>query len=337
MYNLDALSYLCFIIQTFSIGVFAVFHRLQNCLMIFRKNSSKILRPFDMDFIRSRVETIQSESHEFKLKNPLTIGRFILFLTCPVLNAIAGLALKAQMLLVGCSLQELLIDALFTIYSINYGCFWYVVYVQRIAIQYQLDTVLRNLKRLAKKDDLDEARRFIDRVYTEYHLLSKVMGIWVAMTILTLTVLLLSTATFTFKFISCYKEVIGMDRALRVIIGFTCQEWLQIFMFCIIPLFALGGFNLEYLWQRFRHVIIRSKIRAQESFWLDVEQYVNQINTLGQLDLRLTVLFPILGFLVYNFFADPRIWGLRIYCIGLNGTYLFQNCSAIKDSQKLLH
>ena len=92
---------------------------------------------------------------------------------------------------------------------------------------------------------------------------------------------------------------------LRVLPPYSiCLMWAYSVMFCFTPVCALGSINLEYLWQRFRHVIIRSKIDAHESFWLAVEQYAIQIDSLGRLDIQLTLMFPVVGVFVYHIVAE---------------------------------
>ena len=131
IYLLDTISSLCYITQTVSIVVFALFSRLENCWRIIARSSSKILRSFDMDFIRDRVKIIQSESNAKKFKNPLTIGRFIIFLIFPVVTAVMGVSLKVKMIFDGCIGPLPVMDVLISVTSISYGCFWFLVYVQR--------------------------------------------------------------------------------------------------------------------------------------------------------------------------------------------------------------
>ena len=138
IYLLDTISSLCYITQTVSIVVFALFSRLENCWII-ASSSYKILRSFDMDFIRDHVKIIQSESNAKNFKNPLTIGRFIIFLTFPVITAVMRVALKVKMIFDGCIGPLPVMDALISVTSISYGCFWFLVYVQRASLERRLN------------------------------------------------------------------------------------------------------------------------------------------------------------------------------------------------------
>ena len=320
IYLLDTISSLCYITQTVSIVVFALFSRLENCWRIIARSSSKILRSFDMDFIRDRVKIIQSESNAKDFKNPLTIGRFIIFLIFPVVTAVMGVSLKVKMIFDGCIGPLPVMDVLISVTSISYGCFWFLVYVQRASLERQLNGALRKLKDLAKKDARDIARRLIDHTYSEYHLIRKITGLWMEITLLTVTILVLCTVTFTYDQIKTMESIGNSSEngePPSYYTGFTYIAWIQNVMFCVIPLFALGGINLEYLWQRFRYEIIRSKINGYESFWMAVEEHVIQIDTLGRLDLKLTALFPLLGVLVYylmSHITNVPFWGSLCYC-----------------------
>ena len=329
-YILDTLSCMCYISQTFSISAFAFFSRIQNLWLVITKSSPKIPQPFDMDFIRNRVKLIQNKALKMKLQNPLTIGRFIIFLTLPVITAIIGLVFKFKMLSFDCFAPLPVLDIFISFSFINYGCFWFVVYVQRISLQHQLNDTLTELNQLAKTDARTTARRLIDHTYSEYHLIRKITGLWMEMTLLTVTILGLCTVTFSYdnaEAIDSVKDPGEKEKIGNFWAGFTVIMWMQNLMFCVIPFSALGGINLEYLWHRFRHVIIRSRNDEHESFWLVVEQYVNHIDTLGRLDLKLTAIFPLIGVLVYNVTVQHdnsfRFWGSRFYCNVISNHTIF--------------
>ena len=148
------------------------------------------------------------------------------------------------------------------------------------SLERQLNGALRKLKDLAKKDARDIARRLIDHTYSEYHLIRKITGLWMEITLLTVTILVLCTATFTYDHVKPMESIGNSSENEELpsyYTGFTYIAWIQNIMFCVIPLIALGGINLEYLWQRFRYTIIRSKLNACESFWMAVEEHVIQI------------------------------------------------------------
>ena len=326
---LDRMCSLCFIIQTFSIAVFSLFRRLQNCTLVFGKGSYREPRPFDMDFIRSCVQIIQIETTKYKRRNPLTIGRLVLFLILPVLTALGRLTFNTIYAIAGFISITYLYDPIISFSSISYGCFWYIVYLQRISLQHQFNRALRKLRQLSRESDRDRARRLIDRIYSEYHTIRKLMGGWMAMTTLTVSILSIYTIAYNNSNANDILKIPMADTnascdeipwkwhtqshasyddynpLLRALPTFSiCLMWAYSFMFCLTPVCALGSINLEYLWQRFRHVIIRSKIDAHESFWLAVEQYAIQIDSLGRLDIQLTLMFPVVGVFVYHIVAE---------------------------------
>ena len=142
---LDRICSLCFIIQLFSIAVFALFRRIQNCTLVFGKGSYQEPRPFDMEFIRSCVQIIQVETTKYKRRNPLTIGRLVLFLILPVLTAFGRLSFNIVYSIAGYIAITYPLDPLISFSSISYGCFWYIVYLQRISLQHQFNRALRKL------------------------------------------------------------------------------------------------------------------------------------------------------------------------------------------------
>ncbi|XP_030847359.1 uncharacterized protein LOC115926621 isoform X2 [Strongylocentrotus purpuratus] len=175
-----------------------------------------------------------------------------------------------------------------------YGCFWYVVYVQRVYLNCQLNNALDTIRKLAGQTDCDGARRLIDSIYSEFHVVRYFTGRLMAFTLLTVTF-----HTFCCAILTYCKLPMATSGDLSML----TMRWIENIMFFVVPIYAIGGIDLESLWTKFRRVLVKCKVQDQILFWNEVLSYATQIDTLASFPLVWTGLFPIVGTILAGIIA----------------------------------
>ncbi|XP_072165952.1 uncharacterized protein [Diadema setosum] len=317
-YALDVVTYCCFICQMIMVVAYALMNRLRFCTrMLAGGKGGGSIYPFDMGFIRNRVSIILAESTTSRTYvSTLNLRRFAIFLLLPLTNTVIKTTFS---LLVWHSLCEVGLghfnDFISAASFIPYGCFWYLVYVERVSLHCQFNRAFRELRRAARYDDIDGARRLIDRIYAEYYAIRKTTSRWIAVTMVTVPVMLTYLATFTYSYDWSHSQ---MKTKVHWIFGLL---FVQGMMFSTLPFFSLRGVNLKYMWREFCHVICKAKRQQQISFWLETEHYAIEIDTLEGLELKLSIIFPIFGIVVSRALASNHnlfeYWSHQYECFNV--------------------
>ncbi|XP_071511261.1 uncharacterized protein [Diadema antillarum] len=294
-YALDTVAYCCYTCQILMVVAYALMDRLRFCtrMLVGGKGGGSIY-PFDMRFIRNRVSIILADATIARTYvSTLSLRRFVIFLLLPLANAVLKIVFSLVILHYLCEAKLAHSrDVISALSFIPYGCFWYLVYIERVSLHVQFNRTVRELRCAARRDDVDRARRLIDRIYAEFHAIRKTTGRWSAVTMVTVPILLVYFVIVT------YIDDWNHSPIKMKVHWIFSVLFVQNVMYSTLPFLALGGANLKYLWRNFCHVICKAKLQQHKSFWLETEQYASQIDTLGGLELKLTVLFPILGVVV---------------------------------------
>ncbi|XP_030847357.1 uncharacterized protein LOC115926620 [Strongylocentrotus purpuratus] len=326
-YLLDTASFLCLNFQTFSIIIYT-FIRLKLCC--WRGNPDFHAMPYDMDTCVRRVTLVQAfynTSGKCYLKSRCSLAiEILMFFLIPLLNAILQIVLGFSVFFIGCEsnwqMATLVIKSVLYIY---YGCFWYVVYVQRVYLNCQLNNALDTIRKLAGQTDCEGtregARRLIDRIYSVFNVFRYFTGWLMAFTLLTVTFHSLCCGIFSY----CKSSMVtSRDSYLIVML------WIQNIMFFVVPIYAIGGLNLESLWKNFRHVLIKCKVQGQSEFWNEVWSYVTHIDTLASFLLVWTGLFPFVGVFLKFMVAQRDSISLEYW------SYLSKSCIDSMESNTCL-
>lgn len=320
---LDTASFICLNFQTFSIIIYTTFIRLKLCFR--RDNPDFYAMPYDMDTCVRRVTLVQafyntSGKCYLKSRCSLAIGILVFFLF-PLLNASLQIAFGFLKFFSGCESNwqkaTLIIKSVLYLY---YGCFWYVVYVQRIYLNCKLNNELDKIRKLAGQTKCDGARRLIDRMYSEFHVVRYFTGWLMACTLLTVTFHAICCAILLYC--NLCKSSMGIPRNIYL----QVMLWAQNIMFFVVPIYAIGGINLESLWKNFRHVLVKCKVQDQILFWNEVWSYVTQIDTLASFPLVWTGLFPIVGSILAEIFVRRDSISLEYW------RYLSKSCTDSMES-----
>ncbi|XP_071804661.1 uncharacterized protein [Asterias amurensis] len=141
-----------------------------------------------------------------------------------------------------------------------YTLFWYNILVMRTALATELNLVIVFIKRNTGNLDLCRRRVFeINHDFRILHvLLATLMPFIVASSVLGLTVHI----TWNYQIYSEKDKGIAMRNLLINIFIFTSKCFIL-----ILPLLAVGGINIDFIWQQFNYALMRQRNSRHEEFW----------------------------------------------------------------------
>ncbi|XP_033646632.1 uncharacterized protein LOC117305859 [Asterias rubens] len=141
-----------------------------------------------------------------------------------------------------------------------YTCFWYNILIMRTALTAELNLVIDFIKR--NTGNLDLCRRRVFEVNHDFRilhgLLATLMPFIVASSVLGLTVHI----TWNYHIYSFKDKGIAMRNLLINISIFTSKCFAL-----ILPLLAVGGINIDFIWQQFNYALMRQRNSLHEEFW----------------------------------------------------------------------
>ncbi|XP_072176987.1 uncharacterized protein [Diadema setosum] len=276
-------SYVTYLIQVLVIPAYSLATRLR---AVFVKPSVASRCPLDPEFVYRRVSIIHS-FHKTILKPHF----MLLFNVWPLVHAVLRCA-ESKIINHKCHIEFYIFsDVSACVGFIMYGSFWYIMYLHRVSLYYELKRVARVTQRLSVDERVDDARRYICRVHRDYLVLREMMGVWMAFTMVTATWGIMSRLSWDYA-IAAQDTSVWSDKHR---IYMDVVVWSEKAMFLTFPYFALGGVNLEYLWQKFRHALERRRSYQHRSFWNAIQMHTMYINNVGSRELRWTLLFALIG------------------------------------------
>ncbi|XP_072174203.1 uncharacterized protein [Diadema setosum] len=278
------ISYLTYLLQVIIIPVYALFVRTRALLL----SPKKILRcPLDPRFVRRRLRVIRASPHQAAIKTRFAL----LFMSWPTAHALLR-GVESLVVEHHCQMRFFIFsDVAAVVGFVCYGFFWYIVLVNRISLHLQMNHALRIIQRSSYTLNVDAARRNIRRIHHDYLAMRELMGVWMAYTMVTATWGIMSRLSWDYS-ISTEDESAAESRAR---IYLEAVIWSEKTMFLVYPCIALGGMNLEYLWQRFRYVLERMRTYQHRSFWTMIQLHTLYINNIGSPELKWTIVFALVG------------------------------------------
>ncbi|XP_071804669.1 uncharacterized protein [Asterias amurensis] len=141
-----------------------------------------------------------------------------------------------------------------------YTCFWYNILVTRTALTAELNLVIVFIKR--NTGNLDLCRRRVFEVNHDFRilhvLLATLMPFIVASSVLGLTIHI----TWNYEIYSEKDKGIAM-RNLPINMFILSSKSFVL----ILPLLAVGGINIDFIWQQFNYALMRQRNSLHEEFW----------------------------------------------------------------------
>ena len=244
--------------------------------------------PLDMAYVLRRVRVLRSPRNRHLLK-PLFMLMFICWpLAQAILRAITSAVIHHK-----CHLNYFLFSDISSAWGlVAYGLFWYLIYIERASLHHDLNRVVNNVQRVSLTGDVDAARCEIRRVHRDYLILRELMGVWMAITMITTSWGLLTRLSWDYV-ISGQTLQDTSDRQAKLYLDITI--WSEKIMFIAFPCIALGSMNLEYLWQRFSHALERIQSYQHRPFWVAIQLHTTYIDHIGSPELKWTLVFALIG------------------------------------------
>nr|XP_054763210.1 uncharacterized protein LOC129269741 [Lytechinus pictus] len=160
---------------------------------------------------------------------------------------------------------------------VTYGCFCYILYLQRKSFEIEAHQVFRYALEQAPYQNVDAVLSRIRQFNLQYKFIRKHVRRWMAFTILVSTFGLTSCIAWNYLVFNEKKKNNDPD-LLWSIYFMNALVSSQKITFVVVPVFALGGFNLDHIWRRFKENIAHSREYKYKKFWKAVTKYVKDIN-----------------------------------------------------------
>ena len=198
-----------------------------------------------------------------------------------------------------------------------YGWFTFSIYINRK--KYQYDFAETAAKLVNNNYDIDQCKSEITSKWFKFQEYRKVTGWWWCYT--TTLGVLAGVSEIMWLSSSEYPDIAESKESILLNVVITCQ----CVMWLIQPLFAVGGFNVDNLWQEFLQECMKNFHNANNHLMLEqILDYMNKIYTRGPW-VYTTVVFA--GLSIFVAIAIPiqfvEIWirpGCSIVITALNLT-----------------
>ena len=175
---------------------------------------------------------------------------------------------------------------------LQYGTFCYLIYILRSSLQWELSAVVHFVSDRSPTANLDVCRDRIGTAYADFRVLRDLVGLWMAFTMAVATWGITAHFTWNYAIFSrCHLTPKGMSHVMFL----NLLIWSQKVMFFVLPYIAVGGLNLQYIWQHLRYNLTRVQRAAQDNnFWNPILRFTKDICFSG-LTLKPTILFSAIG------------------------------------------
>ena len=180
-----------------------------------------------------------------------------------------------------------------------YASFWYYVLVMRRALTAEFNLVLVFVKR--NEGNLEWCRRRIVEINHEFHLLrvvlARLMPFIMASAVLGLTVHI----SWNYEVYSQTMKHLAKNNLIINIIIF-CEK----FMVLILPIIAVGGLNIDQVWQQFNYALTRQRNTNHEEFWDHLLNFTTELHTEHK-GHNLTLFLSVISFYLGLNISDQKL------------------------------
>ncbi|XP_072028398.1 uncharacterized protein [Amphiura filiformis] len=184
-----------------------------------------------------------------------------------------------------------------------WGCFCYLLIILRISIHIQLKHDITFLRKHLGKVDI--CRKRLGASIDEYGSLCNLCAIWM---MLTISMASLGIATHTSWNYLLYSGKIPMNQTKLHI---NIMIWSEILMVLVLPLMAVGGLDLHWIWEDFLTRICEIRCDKHHCFWEKIVKFIkhefNPVTNVVQLTLLFSVISYYMALKVED--QDANYWG----------------------------
>lgn len=143
----------------------------------------------------------------------------------------------------------------------NFGGMCYLVYLLRCSYEAEVHLVIKFLRR--NIDNLDICRARLVETFDSFHRFREFASGWFAMILLTGTVCIL-------------LELHVWIVTPVPLAPFQYERLVQLVVFMITPVMALGNVDIDYIWNRLLRSVSRERTQKDEMAWDKVMQFLNE-------------------------------------------------------------
>lgn len=268
----------------------------------------------EVDFIAERLFFLQTS----KNCRVLQFRYLVLFIIWPLLNSVAQIVYDYAVIQPKRFSFFDNVTRFTTIYGLFfYGCYCYLMFVERKSFQWEFNMIAHSVLEGSSEmvDKLDECRQRIAQAHNDMRSLREHIGIWMGLGMSMTTLGLVAHATWSYQvYTRC--DFTACEFALRF---FDLHSWSKILMFYLLPYFACGGLNIEYIWYNFQYTITSLRKAGHEKFWHGLRAYLKDIDYKGRAIVKSSLLFSVFGlFLGFQIMSDVNqelnFGGLVVNC-----------------------
>ncbi|KAJ8037272.1 hypothetical protein HOLleu_18052 [Holothuria leucospilota] len=179
-----------------------------------------------------------------------------------------------------------------------WGCFVYILFLMRLSFQIQLELVLDFIKKCEGDEDL--CQRVVRRLTVDFRCFRDCVAVYMAMMI-PLCVLGASTS-ITWQYLilahidkDCSSLWCVTERNINIMI------WMDVLMFSSLGPLAIGGFNVDYLWENFQLHVKFMQNKIHQKFWNKIVRFLERTEDQVPYFSFTTILSVVSLYMAFNF------------------------------------
>lgn len=177
----------------------------------------------------------------------------------------------------------------------------------RLSFQRQFTLVLSYIRR--HEGDLDNCRNCLSQAVIDFNCFRQLaviyMGVMVPFTVLEIT----TNVSWQYRLSGACKQI-GNENLEKNI---DWLIWSTIIMFITLSIIALGGLDLNYIWEHFASSVVQAQTALYRSFWQKIFSHLRVMG--GQHSvINLTLVWSVIGFYMGLHFGDDQ----DVYYNGVN-------------------
>ncbi|XP_071509822.1 uncharacterized protein [Diadema antillarum] len=320
---LHFVSYLAFLVQVMCIPFWCLYARVQYFTTDdYTRQTYSLYQPF----ISRRVAWLTGSPTG---RRYLSSFRLVLFMGFPLANAIIRLVYDyVYRSCPSLSVHEEISHWAAVVGYLMYGSFCYIVYIERVSFESEVEELSRLARENARTHDIDGMCNMLRQFHEHFQTLRRQISTWMALTMVVATWGLTAHLTWNyliFTDIYLHREKYS-NEALSNIYFLDVLVSAQKIMFCVLPYMALGGLNLEHVWSALRINIAKHRDRQNMDFWVFIYQHIIDMHYGSRQGMQPALIFTAIGLYLglhlsdtqhVNFWDAPRdcnvtIWGRNV-------------------------
>ncbi|KAJ8036788.1 hypothetical protein HOLleu_17425 [Holothuria leucospilota] len=197
---------------------------------------------------------------------------------------------------------------------IMWGCFAYLLYLMRLSFQREFMLILNYFKK--KEGDLDNCRNCLSHAILDFNCFRKFVMLYMAVMVPFTVLEVTTTVTWQYSLRDTCQYVESITgSSINILI------WSNTAMFIVLNIIAIGGLDVNHVWDNFLLSIIQMQTAMHCSFWRKIFTHLKR-NQGDFSTTNFTMVFSVISFYMGLQFGDQDIFygQERMNCTILNVT-----------------